>query len=192
MILPTVCSNRWENVHNALWAEKKQFTKSYAQYEPILTEAKIIYLCREIKIYVQINFLYWIYLIYPNTISSCLLIIGKDNDNGWWNYGWFLFSYFDSILFSAMSTYYFCIMDQKCGTQRKEMMLEAWGACRHTYQEGKNNDFLIFYFTAPSTVGLEKEMATHSSFLAWRTPMDSRAEGPQSMGSQRVGHDWVT
>ena len=33
---------------------KKQFTKSYAQYEPILTEAKIICLCREIKIYAQI------------------------------------------------------------------------------------------------------------------------------------------
>ena len=39
--------------------------------------------------------------------------------------GDFYFLYFNSILFSAMSTYYFCIMDQKCGTQRKEMMLEA-------------------------------------------------------------------
>ena len=36
---------------------------------------------------------------------------------------------------------------------------------------------------------LEKEMATHFSFLAWRIPMDSRAGGPQSMGSKRVGHD---
>ena len=36
---------------------------------------------------------------------------------------------------------------------------------------------------------LEKEMATHSSILAWKTPW---TEGPgrlQSMGSQRVGHD---
>ena len=103
--------------------------------------------------------------------------------------GDFYFLYFNSILFSAMSTYYFCIMDKKCGTQRKEMMLEARGACRHTYQEGKTNDFLIFYFTAPSTVGLEKEMATHSSFLAWRIPMDCGADGPQSMGSQRVRHN---
>ena len=40
---------------------------------------------------------------------------------------------------------------------------------------------------------LEEDMATHSSILAWRIPMDRRAwQGPQSMGSQRVGHDWVT
>ena len=39
---------------------------------------------------------------------------------------------------------------------------------------------------------LEKEIATHSSILAWRIPW---TEGPgrlQSMGSQRVRHDWVT
>ena len=36
---------------------------------------------------------------------------------------------------------------------------------------------------------LEKEMATHSSILAWKIP---RTEALQSMGSQRVGHDWVT
>ena len=38
-------------------------------------------------------------------------------------------------------------------------------------------------------VPLEKEMTTHSSFLAWRISMDSGAGGPQSMGSQRVGHN---
>ena len=36
---------------------------------------------------------------------------------------------------------------------------------------------------------LEKEMATHSSTLAWRIPMGRGAGGLQSMGSQRVGHD---
>ena len=36
---------------------------------------------------------------------------------------------------------------------------------------------------------MEMEMATHSSFLAWRIPMDSGAGRPQTMGSQRVGHD---
>ena len=40
---------------------------------------------------------------------------------------------------------------------------------------------------------LEEDMATHSSILAWRIPMDRGAwQGLQSMGSQRVGHDWVT
>ena len=38
---------------------------------------------------------------------------------------------------------------------------------------------------------LEKEMATHSSVLAWRIPCPWTEEpgGPQSMGSQGVGHD---
>ena len=39
---------------------------------------------------------------------------------------------------------------------------------------------------------LEKEMATHSSILAWRIPCMEEPGRPQSMGSQRVGHDWVT
>ena len=39
---------------------------------------------------------------------------------------------------------------------------------------------------------LEKEMATHSSILAWRIPWTEEPGGLQSIGSQRVGHDWVT
>ena len=38
---------------------------------------------------------------------------------------------------------------------------------------------------------LEKEMATHSSILAWRTPRTEEPGGLQSMGSQRAGHDWA-
>ena len=41
-------------------------------------------------------------------------------------------------------------------------------------------------------VPLEKEMATHSSILAWRIPWTEESSGLQSTGSQRVGHDWVT
>ena len=36
----------------------------------------------------------------------------------------------------------------------------------------------------------EKEMATHSSFLAWRIPGTGEPGGLPSMGSHRVGHDW--
>ena len=36
---------------------------------------------------------------------------------------------------------------------------------------------------------LEKEMATHSSTLAWRIPWKEESGRLQSMGSQRVGHD---
>ena len=38
---------------------------------------------------------------------------------------------------------------------------------------------------------LEKEMATHSSSLAWRIPQTKEPDRLQSMGSQRVGHDRV-
>ena len=36
---------------------------------------------------------------------------------------------------------------------------------------------------------LEKEMATHSSILAWKIPWTEEPGRLQSMGSQRVGHD---
>ena len=36
---------------------------------------------------------------------------------------------------------------------------------------------------------LEKEMATHSSILAWEIPWMEEPGGLHSMGSQRVGHD---
>ena len=39
---------------------------------------------------------------------------------------------------------------------------------------------------------LEKEMATHSSTHAWKIPWMEKPGGLQSMGSQRVGHDWAT
>ena len=47
------------------------------------------------------------------------------------------------------------------------------------------SDFTFtFHFHA-----LEKEMATHSSVLAWRIPGTGEPGGPPSMGSHRVGHD---
>ena len=39
---------------------------------------------------------------------------------------------------------------------------------------------------------LEKEMATHSSTLAWKIPQMEEPGRLQSMRSQRVGHDWAT
>ena len=48
------------------------------------------------------------------------------------------------------------------------------------------SDFtLTFHFPA-----LEKEMATHSSVLAWRIPGMGEPGGLPSMGSHRVRHDW--
>ena len=39
---------------------------------------------------------------------------------------------------------------------------------------------------------LDKGMTTHSSILAWRIPRKEEPLGLQSMGSPRVGHDWVS
>ena len=39
---------------------------------------------------------------------------------------------------------------------------------------------------------LQKRLATHSSILAWRIPRKEEPGSLQFMGSQRVGHDWVT
>ena len=41
-------------------------------------------------------------------------------------------------------------------------------------------------------IPLEKEMATHSSTLAWKIPWTEEPDRLQSMGPQRVGHDWET
>ena len=43
-----------------------------------------------------------------------------------------------------------------------------------------------------SAVSSEKAMAPHSSTLAWKLPWTEEPGGLQSMGSLRVGHDWVT
>ena len=64
----------------------------------------------------------------------------------------------------------------------------AWTAAVHGVAEGQTqlSDFTFtFHFHA-----LEKEMATHSSVLAWRIPGTGRLAGLPSMGSHRVGHDW--
>jgi len=39
---------------------------------------------------------------------------------------------------------------------------------------------------------LEKEMPTHSSILVWEILWTEESAGLQSMGLQRVGHDWET
>ena len=63
----------------------------------------------------------------------------------------------------------------------------AWYAVVHGVARDRTqlNDFtFIFYFHA-----LEKEMATHSSVLAWRIPGMGEPGGLPTMGSHRVGHD---
>ena len=63
----------------------------------------------------------------------------------------------------------------------------AWWAAVHGVVKSRTqlSDFpFTFQFHA-----LEKEMATHSSVLAWRISGTGEPGGLSSMGSQRVGHD---
>ena len=54
-------------------------------------------------------------------------------------------------------------------------------------EESDTTEWLTFTFHFHA---LEKEMATHSSVLAWRIPGTVESRRLPSMGSHRVGHDW--
>ena len=63
----------------------------------------------------------------------------------------------------------------------------AWWAAVHGVAKTRTrlSDFIFtFHFHA-----LEREMATHSSILAWRIPETEQPSGLPSVGSHRVGHD---
>ena len=65
----------------------------------------------------------------------------------------------------------------------------AWWAAVHgvAKSRARRSDFTFtFHFHA-----LEKDMATHSSMLAWRIPGTEEPSGLPSLGSHRVGHDWI-
>ena len=49
--------------------------------------------------------------------------------------------------------------------------------------------FLKAFYFLPFVLTVEKEMAAHSSVLAWRIPGTGHPGGLPSMGSHRVGHD---
>ena len=75
----------------------------------------------------------------------------------------------------------------QCSCLENHMNRGAWWATVHGVAKSQTrlSDFpFTFHFHA-----LEKEMATHSSVLAWRIPGTGEPGGLPSMGSNRVGHD---
>ena len=62
--------------------------------------------------------------------------------------------------------------------------LQSMGSWRVGHDWASDFTFTFHYHA------LEKEMATHSSVLAWRIPGMGEPGGLPSMGSHRVGHDW--
>ena len=84
---------------------------------------------------------------------------------------------------------YFCnkvsLDNKKEETAKKE---KSWVNSRNIvlYEKRKMSTFYLIPFMVTA---LEKEMATHSSVLAWRIPWTEEPGGLPSMGSHRVGHD---
>ena len=76
----------------------------------------------------------------------------------------------------------------QCSCLENPMNGGAWWAVVHGVAKSQTrlSDFTFtFHFHA-----LEKEMATHSSVLAWRIPGTAESGGLPSMGLHRVRHDW--
>ena len=72
------------------------------------------------------------------------------------------------------------------GKSHGRRSLEGCSPCGRWGSGTRLRDFTFtFHFHA-----LEKEIATHSSVLAWRIPGTGEPGGLPSMGSHRVGHDW--
>ena len=80
---------------------------------------------------------------------------------------------------------FYCLTRLKKKTNKKLPLWLRWQKCLPTMQET--------WVRSPGQEDpLEKEMATHSSILAWKIPWTEEPGRLQSMGSQRVAHDWVT
>ena len=102
----------------------------------------------------------------------------------------------DSLFAISLLAFVICVLfddSQDNGTPLQYSCLENpmdggdWWAAVHGVAKSRTrlSDFTFtFHFHA-----LEKEMATHSSILAWRIPGTGEPVGLPSMGSHRVGHD---
>ena len=103
------------------------------------------------------------------------------------------FIYYFATIYSNLLWYNMHNIGEGNGTPLQYSWLEnpmgggAWWAAVHGVTESwtRLSDFTFtFHFHA-----LEKEMATHSSVLAWRIPGTGEPDGLLAMGSHRVGHD---
>ena len=66
------------------------------------------------------------------------------------------------------------------------LLCPTWSLCPSLRTTASCDNFLLHFYDH----FLEKEMATHSSVLAWRIPATGEPGGLPSLGSHRVGHNW--
>ena len=89
---------------------------------------------------------------------------------------WLLHFNFSEIVSWSQIKVYLFVVSFPCGSAGKESACNV-GALGSVPGAGRS---------------LEKGIATHSSILVWKIPWTEEPGGLQSMGSQKVGHDWVT
>ena len=112
-------------------------------------------------------------------------------------YFWIMFSNENTKIITNILMSIYCVLGtllgEDNGTPLQYSCLEnpmdggAWWAAVHGVAKSRTqlSDFIFtFHFH-----GLEEEMATHSSILAWRIPGTGEPGGLLSMGSHRVRHD---
>ena len=111
-------------------------------------------------------------------------------------YPWDLFCSWMSVPFDSLHQFFpsTLLLGEGNGTPLQYSCLEnpmdggAWWVAVHGVAKSRTR-LSNFPFTFPFHA-LEKEMATHSSVLAWRIPGMGEPGGLPSMGSHRAGHDW--
>ena len=131
-------------------------------------------------LYIGLKLQYFGYLMRRvDSLEKTLMLggIGGKRRRGWQRMRWM-----DGITDS---------MDVSLSELRKLVMeREAWHAAIHGV--AKSRTWLSDFTFTVHFHALEKEMATHSSVLAWRIPWTEKPGRLQSMGSQRFRHNWVT
>ena len=83
-------------------------------------------------------------------------------------------------------SYYFCNKTY-CLARKLNLSLPRWLSGKESDCNAGDSELIPGLGRSP-----KKEMATHSSILAWRIPWTEEPGGLQSMGSQRVQCNWVT
>ena len=124
-------------------------------------------------------FLHFSYMVFIGETFSYPLLLTSQRTSG--NIKYFILQHFPNNPGEGDGTplQYFCLENPMDGG--------AWWAAVHGVAKSQTrlSDFPFpFHFPA-----LEKEMANHSSVLAWRIPEMGEPGGLPSMGSHRVGHD---
>ena len=91
-------------------------------------------------------------------------------------------------LLPCCSVLFYPIAPHLHGSNRSLLSTDQWLSGKGSACQCKRRGFDPWVRKMP----LQEEMAAHSSIFAWRIPWTEEPGGLQSMGSQRVGHNWAT